>query len=248
VEVLRSNFKRGLYKAVFKNSEVIQLAEVLYDDISEIYPSKPYYLPNGIVEVNPNLLENDSEAGCTTFIYLSNLMEEKGILLFLDSIRDLQEISTKFKVYIVGPSADVSLQQLKDYISVENITNVEIVGPVYNDDKYAFFRKSDVFVLPTFYKNECFPLTILEAYQAGLVVLSTDNGAIPSMVQNKVNGFLIPQKNGAELTKMMKNLIENPDLQAVIKKNNRVDFQEKYTEDIFIDNFIAIIDDILTKQ
>lgn len=245
---LESGFKKKVYEFVFRNTEVIQLAEVLAEDINAIYSGKPYVLANGIVDVAPELLKSESNESITTFIYLSNLMAEKGILLFLDSIRALKGMSEQFKIYIVGPSADVSLKQVEDFIKNEGIVNVEVVGPLYGNDKYAYFRKSDVFVLPTFYKNECFPLSILEAYQAGLVVLSTDNGAIPSMVKDSVNGFIIPQNNSAELTKRMKYLIEHPEIQQEIKSTNRAVFEERYTEKIFISNFIEIIDDILAQK
>ena len=39
--------------------------------------------------------------------------------------------------------------------------SVEKVG----EEKEAFFRQSDVFVFPTYYYNECFPLVILEAME-----------------------------------------------------------------------------------
>src|SRR5690606_29730609 len=219
---LKSNFKKKLYASVFKNVHVIQLAEVLYDDIKDVYPNQPYLLPNGIKKIKIDSLQEANQI--TTFIYLSNLMEEKGILIFLEAVKNLKEFDNKFKVHIVGPSSDVTIEQLEEYINQNGLTNVELFGPAFNEKKYEHLLQSDVFVLPTYYKNEYFPISILEAYQSGLVVLYTDNGAIPSMVQDYQNGFLVPQRDVLALTERMKYLIENPENLISIKENNKIEF------------------------
>ncbi|PVW15136.1 glycosyltransferase family 4 protein [Marixanthomonas spongiae] len=245
---INNKLKRKIYKFVFKNVEVIQLAEALKDDIKQIYPKTPYFLPNGIKHIDMNRLDAKRSNSIPTFIYLSNLMKDKGILVFLQAIRSLKEYDNQFKAHIVGPSSDVTIEQLEEYISQNKLINVKLFGPAYSDKKYEHLLKSDVFVLPTYYKNECFPLSILEAYQTGLVVLSTDNGAIPSMVQENKNGFLVPQKDIEALAERMKYLIQNPEKLKSIKENNKKEFNEKYTEEMFIQNFETIIDDILAKH
>lgn len=244
---LRSSFKRSIYSLVFRKTGVIQLAEVLHDDIKEIYPDTPYFLPNGII-ANKRKYVSDRDKKITTFIYLSNLMEEKGVLIFLESIKKLQFIKEYFNVYIVGPSADITTEQANNYISENKLDNVEVVGPIYGEEKYLYLNNSDVFVLPTYYKNECFPLAILEAFQAGLAVISTNNGAIPDMVKNNINGFIVSPKSVEELTEKMKYLIENKGLLQKMKYENRIEFKKKYTENIFIDNFIKIIDQNISNE
>jgi|TARA_R100000479_G_scaffold165252_1_gene104445 glycosyltransferase involved in cell wall biosynthesis len=243
---IENKLKRRIYKFVFKNVEVIQLAEALKNDIQDIYPKTPYFLPNGVKK--NDVVATERTNTIPTFIYLSNLMKDKGILVFLEAIRNLKEYDNQFKVHIVGPSSDVTIEQLEVYISQNKLTNVKLFGPAFNEKKYEHLLKSDVFVLPTYYKNECFPLSILEAYQTGLVVLSTDNGAIPSMVQENKNGFLVPQRDVEALAERMRYLIKNPQQIETIKENNKKEFNEKYTEEIFIHNFETIIDDILAKH
>jgi len=244
----KSNLKKTLYRLVFKNTKVILLAEVLYDDIKEIYPKKSYILANGITAGIHAISPVDSnKPKITTFIYLSNLMRGKGILIFLESIKTLQPLNNKFRVFIVGPSADITIKEVKQYIYENKISNVEVIGPVYGEDKYNYLLKSDVFVLPTHYRNECFPLSILEAYQSGLAVISTDNGAIPDMIKNGINGYVIQQKNIDELTEKMKFLLDNKDILLRMQSKNKIEFEKKYTEEVFINNFIKIIDEILKK-
>ena len=48
----------------------------------------------------------------------------------------------------------------------------------------AFLQTADIFVFPTFYFNECFPLVIIEAMMNGLPVISTDEGGIRDEVKD----------------------------------------------------------------
>ncbi len=240
---IENRLKKKIYKSVFKNTEVIILSESLYEDIAEIYPQKPHILPNGISEPIDFDIITKNSLNKTTFIYLSNLKRAKGILVFLEAIKLLKPIEKNFRVTIAGPSADVSIEEVNNYIKTYKINNTSVVGPVYGKEKYTYLTMSDVFVLPS--KNECFPLTILEAYQSGLAVISTNTGAIPHIVENNVNGFIVAAEAPAELAKRMQHIIEDRDLLFAMKERNKNEYQEKYTSEIFIHNFINIVDAIL---
>ncbi len=242
---IKSRFKKDIYKRVFKNTEVIILAKTLYNDISEIYSKSPYVLPNGIINSQISNVNSTDKINKISFIYLSNLRKDKGIYVFLEAISLLKSNVNKFCVTIAGPSADVSIEDVNEYIQKHNLKQVSVIGPVYGKEKYDVLNLSDVFVLPSL--NECFPLTILEAYQAGLAVISTNTGAIPDIVKNQVNGFVIEPENPSALAEKMREIIDNNNLLVTMKLNNRKEYKEKYTEAIFVNNFIKIIDEILKK-
>ncbi|MDC6385466.1 glycosyltransferase family 4 protein [Muricauda sp. SK9] len=243
---LNSSFKRKMYRYVFKNAEIIHLAKSLTMDIKPVYSKEPHILANGIPKISMDSQRKGRHK--VRFVYLSNLMKDKGILLFVEAITKLKGYSDQFEVYIIGPSADVKLEDIKDHLIKNEINNVRVIGPAYGPDKHNFLFKSDVFVLPTFYKNECFPITILEAFQAGLAVISSNNGAIPDMVENGVNGFLVSTESPEELADKMLYLINNREVLEKMRSNNKQEYKNKYTEEIFIDNFLKILDEVLNKK
>lgn len=239
-------FKRQIYKQVFKGVEVIMLDELLYEDIQLIYPKTPYFLPNGIQASprQPRFTENS----IPTFIYLSNLTLSKGILDLVAAIKILQQQQLEFKTYIVGNSTtSLSTEDLQARIELDNLKNVVVTGPIYGEKKYDYLVESDVFVLPSKLTNESFPLSILEAFQAGLAVISTHIGAIPAIVENNVNGFTVEPENAEQLAEKMKCLIENPEVLQDMKQKNIKKYQTHYTREIFTQNFISIINNILSK-
>lgn len=241
-EESKTLWKKKLYKWVFSNEKVIVLDELLYYDIEKVYPYNPYVLNNGIQKVNlPKATKSQ-----TTFIYLSNLIKQKGILDFMEAIKLLQNKNIKnFRVIIIGANKDVSSDELKSFVNENNLKNIDVLGAVYGEKKYEHLVNSDIFVLPTYFFNECYPLSILEACQAKLAVISTKVGAIPSMIKNEENGCLVQSNKPDELAEKMKYLIDNPDLLDKIKQNNQDKFNANWTQEIFIKNFIQIMNKIV---
>ena len=78
--------------------------------------------------------------------------------------------------------------QFSEEVDKRNLNDrIAYVGRKVGEEKEAFFRQSDVFVFPTYYYNECFPLVILEAMEYKLPVISTNEGGIPDIVKDGEN-------------------------------------------------------------
>jgi glycosyltransferase involved in cell wall biosynthesis len=110
---------------------------------------------------------------------------------------------------------------------------VRFIGPAYGDQKDELFRTHDVFVLPTFYAQEAFPLVVLEAMQWGLPVVSTTEGAIPEIVQDGVTGYVVPQRDPAALAARLATLLGSDELMRGMGLNARKRFLARYTLEHF---------------
>lgn len=236
----QSRLKHRLYKYVFKNTQVICLAKPLYDDIKSVYDKTPVFLANGIKR-EPAIAYSPKT---TTFLYLSNLMKDKGIEVFLKALVALKIKKYDFTAEVIGSSADYTIEEAKAFIDTHDLSDaVKILGPIYGLDKYAHLAKAKVFVLPSF--KECFPLTILEAYQAKTAVISTNTGGIPEIITQGRNGFVIEPNDIDALVEKMEQFINNPDLHLKMGELNFVKFEENYTQEIFIEKLIDILQDNL---
>ena len=83
-------------------------------------------------------------------------------------------------------------------------------GKKYGADKEAFFKNTDIFVFPTYYPNECFPLVLLEAMQQGLPCISTKEGGITSIIDNGKTGLLVNRQDADDLADKIAWMIEHP--------------------------------------
>lgn len=237
-----------LYKWVFKNTKVILLAPELYQDVQKYVPlDHVYYCANGIPEIKRLVVEDKEEAVPPVLLFLSNLILSKGVLVLLDASKILKQQGIDFHCNVVGGAGDLSEKEFEAKINELGLeTNVSYLGKKYGDDKIEIFNDASIFVLPTFYENECFPLVLLEAMQFSLPLVSTDEGGIPSIIDNGENGYLVPKKNAAALAETLKELIKNADLRIRMGKKANIDFNEKYTLSIFESNIVSILKQVLT--
>jgi glycosyltransferase involved in cell wall biosynthesis len=103
--------------------------------------------------------------------------------------------------------------------------------------------KSDIFTLPTY--TECFPLSIVEAMQASLPVISTDEGAIPDIVDDNETGFIVNKKDPEDLADKLKILIEDKDLRLKMGQRGREKFLNNYTFEIFEKNMDQVFKKVI---
>ncbi|WP_052414991.1 glycosyltransferase [Jejuia pallidilutea] len=235
-----------LYKYAFKNTKSILLAPSLYKDI-EGFVSKEnvYFCPNGIPEYATLNTFEDLEKGdikpCK-FLFLSNMMRQKGVLELLKACSLLQKQHLKFECHFIGAWADITEAEFNSTVKKYQLEHiVTFHGKQYGEDKVAFFETSDVFVFPTFYHNECFPLVLLEAMQFGLPVITTDEGAIGEIVLNNETGIIVKQQDVDSLAEAMLKMLKAPDIRKKYGAMGKKRFAENFTLAMFEKKMEAIL-------
>jgi len=223
-----------LYKFVFKNADVIHLSEKLFNDIDRYVHClrNTYTLPNGIPINILNEPRKNSEK-IIKILFLSNLIESKGAHVLLDSLSYIPEsYANLFDVTIAGGGNYEYVQLLKSKAASFPNFRINFTGPVYSTEKFALLEESDIFVLPTSYKNECFPISILEAMQSGLAICSTDEGAIRELV-NITNGYIFDPSKPKELADYLLSFFNDPEHLNNCQKNSKMLFFNKYSFNVF---------------
>ncbi len=96
-------------------------------------------------------------------------------------------------------------------------TNVLWLG--HRDDIKVLTALSDIYVLPSY--REGVPRTLLEAASMAKPIVTTDTVGCREVVEDGVNGFLVPIKNVDLLAEKIKLLVENPILRDSMGKEGR---------------------------
>jgi glycosyltransferase involved in cell wall biosynthesis len=232
-----------LYRQVFANSPVILLSPHVYADIQKyVTPDRVYYCPNGIPCVDSTLpLSHDGNTR-VEILFLSNMMESKGVFVLLDACHELKERGYSFVCRFIGAPSDITEDRfhtrvlengLADYVCYE--------GAKYGRDKYRSLASADIFAFPTYYHYECFPLVLLEAMQSALPVVSTYEGGIPDIVEDGGTGYLCPQKDAAALADRLAILIGDGNL----RKRMGAAGHRKYRDEFTMEKFENRLRDIL---
>lgn len=229
-------FDDYLYKRVFNNSQVILLSQYLYNDIEKYVNIEDVFLcPNGIPEVDYQLENNvENTESKVRILFLSNLIESKGIYILLEACKLLDDRELNFYCDFVGGEADINKTIFEKKVKELNLDNkVKYLGKQYADDKISTFKNSDIFAFPTFYHNETFGLVNLEAMQYNLPIVSTFEGGIPDVVEDGVNGFLVKQRDIVDLANKLEVLIQDKDLRMEMGIAGRKKYEREFTLDIF---------------
>ena len=149
------------------------------------------------------------------FLFLSNLLVEKGIFVALDACEILKCQGLNFICHIVGDrSQELSVDGVENEVRERNLSDVvRVHGPLYGD-KESILCQVDAFIFPSF--NECFPLVVLEAMKHGLPIISTAVAALPDIIEDKETGFFVEARNAESLAQAMKNVIKSPEMAVAI--------------------------------
>lgn len=243
---LNNSLKKLWYKKVFSRTNVIHLSSMLNYDIEEIYTDKIYNVPNGIPEVDK--LKNTKTLDSTIkILYLSNLVKSKGVLELINALEFIKGEELDYEVEIIGNSADISIDELKKIVEEKKLSNkVKVLGPKYGDEKWEYLNNSDIFVFPTYFKNECFPLVLLEAMQMSNAIISTNNGAIEEIISDC--GIIVPQQNSEILSKELFEILKDRKRIESFKEKSREKFLKKYKLDVFEESLIRTFNEILENE
>ncbi|MGB6153932.1 MAG: glycosyltransferase, partial [Pricia sp.] len=99
------------------------------------------------------------------------------------------------------------LDPLPDHISEEIERNANIITTGWQKDVRPYFAITDVFVFPSY--REGFPNVVLQVGAMGRYSIVTDINGSNEIIEEGLNGTIIPVKDTVALTKAMAKVIAN---------------------------------------
>ena len=244
---VNKSFYRWLFKQVYSKSKVILLSWRLYPDIEQIVGKDQVYIcPNGIPKTT--VFPKSKKVQMPQILFLSNLIESKGVIVLLDACRILYEQGYKFMCrFIGGETKEIDSLRFTNEVERRGLTDVVFYGgKKYGEEKDMEFANTDIFVFPTFYDNECFPLVLLEAMQQGAAAITTDVGGIPDIVEDEKTGLIYTPQDATSLAMKIKELFDSPQKVTELGRNGQKVFEDRYTLDIWEKNMTKILNDLLS--
>jgi glycosyltransferase involved in cell wall biosynthesis len=240
-------FDDWLYRMVLKDSDVILLSGYLYPDIQKYVPRDRVYICQNGIEIMPETPCGSKPPAVkpgnedVVILFLSNLIEDKGIFILVDACRILVQRGHKIQCRFVGGEGDVSAVAFRQKVAEAGLEGVvHYAGRKYGREKHDEFAGADIFTLPSHYDN--FPLVVLEAMQYCLPVVSTYYSGIPEMIEDGRTGFLIPVKNPLLLADRLEGLIKDPELRIRMGRAGYEKFRKEFTLEMFEKRFKGILE------
>jgi glycosyltransferase involved in cell wall biosynthesis len=174
--------------------------------------------------------------GIPRFLFLGQLVERKGIEYL---VRAFAHMSGSAELLLVGgdwseQGYPARIGQLIREIGVSRRVRCEN----HRTDIGALFAVSDVLVLPSL--SEGRPRCIIEAMLAGLPVIATSVGGIPSLVEDGVNGILVPPRDVAALGRAMDRVCTADELRRRLGETARAGAEERLRPEVTAQKYVDL--------
>jgi glycosyltransferase involved in cell wall biosynthesis len=201
----------------------------------------PNFAPDQLFVPESSISANFADPRPLRVLYLSGMNEGKGYLDLLHAYLELgqaerAEIQLDFAGKFDSPDPrDVFLRR------IAGLPGVRYHGLVDDDAKVRLFAAAHVFCLPTrMFEGQ--PISILEAYAAACVVLTTGQEGIRDVFRSGVNGVEVaPHAPKALAAALRQQLATDPAALAAMARENRRLAEERYRAARFTDDVARIL-------
>lgn len=242
---LRNEYKslRGIKKKIFhyllsRSTKGIVLSEALKENMSLFIKEENIYILYNFAEEYLVTKNEEIKTDILRVVFLSNLMEEKGILDLLEALELLVEQNIDYEAKIAG---NIEVTSKKHFLSIiKNLKFTEYLGVVNGKQKKELLEWSNVFVLPTYYKMEGQPISLMEAMATNNVIITTKLPGIIDIIKEK-NAYFVEKKSAKSIAAKLKYISKNKDVIASISGRNKRLFLDRFTLSHFKSTFIKIL-------
>lgn len=160
----------------------------------------------------------------TTFCFVGRMVRDKGINELVAAFEKLYQTHPDTRLLLVGPfedALDPVLPETKRVI--EQHAAIEWMG--WQKDIRPFLATSDVFVFPSY--REGFPNVVIQAGAMGLPCLVTDINGCNEIIEEGVNGCIIPSQDQQALYEAMEKLLDT-ELRETLRQQARPQIANRY--------------------
>ncbi|WKN29653.1 glycosyltransferase family 4 protein [Porifericola rhodea] len=233
------------HKVFFQNHDDFQLfvrEKLIKSRIADTVPGSGINLKNFV----PSMPTDDTTGQAFTFLVISRLIYDKGIIEYIDAIKKLRADGIEARFQILGAKDPLHKRGIPVELVDEWVEKglIEYLGTT--DDVKQQIELADCVVLPSY--REGLPRTLLEAASLSKPIITTDTAGCRHVVEHKVNGFLCKVRSSSDLAQKMKDMLllsegERKDM----GEKGRTKVQQQFDENIVISKYQEAIDILVGK-
>lgn len=210
----RQNWVRRVFDSV---DHFVSPSQYLRDFFVEhgIDPQRISMLPNGFTPIEPPAPRQINRP--VRFGYLGTWIPSKGLDLLMEAFRDVDPQEARLVVYGFFPGYD-GYENYERQIRALAGPAVTFAGRYEAEAVHDLLAEMDVLVVPSIWVENS-PMTIQEAFQAGVPVLTADAGGMAEQVRSG-GGWTFAHRDADDLRRVLASLIQKPE--AIVDMRSRI--------------------------
>jgi glycosyltransferase involved in cell wall biosynthesis len=254
----------GIAPRVFEkvSNVIITVCSSIQSSLSIGARKKAITVYNGIPDVSQfggtiPWLNNLRASGIIIVCCFATVVPFKGHIHLIEAVNELNRRGWRDRVLFICvgdlvPEYKEFQQWLMEQQQELGVNNLFFTG--FQFDPYKFFRVADIVVLPSVSKeqlningklidvlgNEGFPTALLEAMWFGLPVVATDIAGIRELIEDGLNGFIVPPSDKEALAEALEKLLSDQALRIQMGKAGRQRVQSRFSLNTFINRVVDV--------
>ena len=217
--------KKILIKAkniICANSFTASLVKNILKDKDKVYivnPGIDIYVAHNTQHITQIRKKYNLEGKIVLFS-LGRLVKRKGFDTVLETLPEAQKSVPNLVYVIAGEGPD------KVYLKEKSrgVNNVIFLGKINDNDKWAWLKNCDIFIMPT--RNiegdfEGFGIVYLEASLMRKPIIAGKSGGVEDAVKNSYSGILVDPGNKSRLTEVIVRLAQDQELRQKLGEQGR---------------------------
>jgi len=187
-------------RAIVLNREAWSCLQLKYKrDAQDVW-----YVPNG-VEKRFFLERRYSGQELPRLLYVGTWLDHKGVFYLRDAFQSLAQKWPGLRLTVAGCMG--AADRVKDFFDPVVRGQIDVIPFVSAADMPEVYARHDIFVFPSLVEG--MPLVLLEAMATGMPVVTTETCGMADIVQDDVNGLLVPPADSEALVRALSRLLES---------------------------------------
>lgn len=177
--------------------------------------------------------------------WIGRIVRVKGLLEAIEIAKE-----TKVKLKFAGPFIYDNDDDKKFAAEVKEAMKddfIEYVGEVSGESKSDFLKNAKVLINPIRW-NEPFGLVVPEANACGTPAIAYNFGAMPELVKNDFNGFVVEKNNSDEFKQKIQSIFKmSSEEYAEMRQNSRKYVEENFTVEKMVDGYEKMYQKVISN-
>ena len=201
--------------AISKIPNIIAVSHYQKDLIRGMTNSEIHVIPPGIDFENAGNLRSTKPVKHPSLFFIGGLLgKRKGADILLKATKIIKRENPNIYVYIAGSGpSETELKKLAKELEIEE--NVEFLGRISDDEKWTYYKSTDISVIPSLWEG--MPTVLLEAMMCGKPVVASNVDGIPEVLIDNETGLLFETGNAEDLADKIITLVRNQEMRERIK-------------------------------
>ncbi len=238
--VMRFANRRKRVKVIFQNQE----DRKLFLEHGVVTEDQTAFIKGSGVNLNEFKYVPEPDSETLKVVFTARMVKEKGVIELIEAAERLRKVyEGRLEFWLCG-----RLAVNADAVSKEELERrcdgryIKWLG--FQKDIKSILEQCHIMAFPSYYR-EGVPKSLIDACAVGRPIVTTNSIGCKDVVDDGVDGFLVPVRDSEALAEKLRILIENKELRARMGKAAREKAEQEFALEKVIKKHLEIYDDVL---